>query len=134
VNDAVVREAHRLGALVQRVDGFDDEFPGDFITPAVHRAGTALILSVSTGGSPPLAALIRDRLAEQVDPIWPRLAETMLELRPRWLTGLPPAQRREVFHRAATAEAIEVFRAGGREALHRWLTQSADAPPQTENP
>jgi precorrin-2 dehydrogenase/sirohydrochlorin ferrochelatase len=127
VNDAVVREAQAIGALVQRVDGDDRQeclshsaTSGDFSTPAVHRDGT-VIVAVSTGGSPPLAAMIRDELAAQVDPVWSDMAEAMKMLRPLILQSADPEQRRKLFHRAATAEGVEVFRSSGVEGLKVWI-------------
>jgi len=119
VNDAVVAEAQARGILVQRVDG-DDERPGDFTTPAVHRDGP-LIIAVSTGGSPPLAAEIRDRLAERIDPIWPRLAEAMQQLRPLILQTFAPDVRPSIFRRAASPEGAEIFRARGLDGLKDWV-------------
>lgn len=122
VNDAVVRDAKRRGALVQRVDG-EDEPAGDFTTPAVHRDGSVLI-AVSTGGHPPLAAMIRDRLAENVDPIWPQMADALMGIRVELLDRFAPDRRREMFRRTASVEAMDVFRARGREGLKQWLTES----------
>jgi len=119
VNDAVVRDARSRGILVQRVDG-DETEPGDFTTPAVYRDGP-IVLAISTSGSPPLAAMIRDRLAEQVDPIWIKMAEAMKTLRPMILQSADADQRRKMFHRAASAEGIEVFRKGGVEGLKAWM-------------
>lgn len=123
VNDAVVRDARQQNVLVQRVDGQDDP-PGDFTTPAVHRDG-AVLIAVSTGGHPPLAAMIRDRLAGQIDPIWTEMADALMHIRAEMLDRLAPDQRRDVFRRAATAQAMDVLRARGREGLKKWLMGSA---------
>lgn len=128
VNDSVVRDAHARGLLVQRVDGDDrpdgpSNLPGDFSTPAVHRDGT-VIVAVSTGGSPPLAAMIRDELAKQFDPVWKDMAEAMKSLRPMILESADPETRRKRFHRAATPEGVEAFRSGGIEGLKAWMLET----------
>src|SRR5687767_9787584 len=93
VNAAIVRDAHRLGVLVNRADGDDGE-PGDFSVPAVLREGE-LVVTVSAGGAPALAATVRDRLRKTLDRRWVKMAEAMKDLRPR-ITGradLPAASR-----------------------------------------
>jgi siroheme synthase-like protein len=119
VNDAVVSDARERSILVQRVDG-DEDRPGDFSTPAVHRDGP-LTIAVSTGGSPPLAAEIRDRLAGQIDPIWPRLAEALQQLRPAILRRFAPEDRRAVFRKLASPDGVERFRTRGLDGLKEWV-------------
>src|SRR5689334_8021130 len=76
VNDAVVRDARAIGALVNRADATEDETGGDFSVPAVHRAGP-VTLAVATEGAPALAALVRDHFAERFDEAWRQMAEAM---------------------------------------------------------
>jgi len=47
VNDAIVRDARAIGALVCRAD-VDEDNAGDFATPAMLREG-ALLITVSSG-------------------------------------------------------------------------------------
>jgi precorrin-2 dehydrogenase/sirohydrochlorin ferrochelatase len=123
VNAAVIAEARRVGALVSRADADADE-PGDFATPATARQGD-LMLTVSTGGAPALAALVRDRLVNQVDPAWPAMAAAMKALRPRVLaSGWPIERRRDAFRTLATDQAFEVLRAGGMEGVWEWLVRA----------
>ena len=62
VNLEVVKEANRLGVLVNSADAPE---AGDFVTPSVIRRG-ALCLSVTTGGSSPmLSARISRELEER---------------------------------------------------------------------
>src|SRR4029078_4544720 len=65
VNDMVVRDARVEGALVCRSDS-DREHPGDFAPPAAIRRG-AVLVSVSAGGNPALAAKMRDALERAVE-------------------------------------------------------------------
>jgi precorrin-2 dehydrogenase/sirohydrochlorin ferrochelatase len=121
VNDAVVRDAHERGALVCRADVDDDEpaARGDFITPAKLVRGPVTI-TVSAGGSPALAAAIRDELARQFDARWAMLAAAMQTLRPliRQNPRLSPDQRRQIFRELAGADAMEVVAAGETELNH----------------
>ncbi len=128
VNDAVVAEARKRGIWVQRGDGEEDE-PGDFISPALLRCGP-IIVAVSAGGSPALAAGLRDALAGTVTDEWVKLAEALKQLRPRIKqSGLPISRRREIFRTLATNEAAVVLQSDGMAGLRKWLREKfADLP------
>jgi len=121
VNDSVVRDARGRGILVSRADA-DEKDPGDFTVPAAWRNGP-VTLAVSAGGSPTLAATLRDRLAGQWDPRWTRMAEVMAWVRPRLRDAatIAPTLRREILRDLATDEAIEVLGTGGVQALVDWV-------------
>ena len=59
VNLAVARDAHDRGRLVTVVDAPDE---GNCTSPATHREGD-LVIAVSAGGVPPVAARVRDCIA-----------------------------------------------------------------------
>lgn len=119
VNDAVVRDARRLGVLVNRADS-DDAEPGDFATPAKFQRG-AVIVTVSAG-SAALSAAIRDDLERRLDARWIAMADAMRSLRPAILaSGLTPALRTRIFRELAVEEAMAVLESGGVEALFAWL-------------
>jgi precorrin-2 dehydrogenase / sirohydrochlorin ferrochelatase len=121
VNEAVVAESRNHGILVQRVDGEDSEEPADFITPAILRCGP-ITVAVSAGGSPALAAGLRDALAGAVTDDWVKLAEALKQLRPRIkASGLPIVRRREIFRALATTEAATALANGGMGELINWL-------------
>ena len=121
VNDAVVRDARSRGVLVSRADA-DEQDPGDFTVPAKWRSGPAT-LAVSAGGSPTLAAMVRDRLAEKWDPRWTRMAEVMAWVRPRLRDAatIAPTLRREILRDLASDEAVEVLGTGGVKELVDWM-------------
>jgi siroheme synthase-like protein len=120
VNDAVVAEARQRGIWVQRGDGEEIE-PGDFISPALLRCGP-ITVAVSAGGSPALAAGLRDALAGSVTDDWVKMAEAMKQLRPRIKEcGLPISRRREIFRALATNEAATALKSGGMTGLRDWL-------------
>ena len=63
VNARVGEDARRERILVNIAD---DGAHGDFVTPAVHRSGE-LLMAVSAGGVPTVAARIRDALGDRFD-------------------------------------------------------------------
>jgi precorrin-2 dehydrogenase/sirohydrochlorin ferrochelatase len=83
VNAAVVREARQRGVLVSVVDAPDE---GDFTLPALLRRGDLTVSVATGGGSPALAALLRDRLADQLGPEWATVLEVTAALRQKRLT------------------------------------------------
>jgi siroheme synthase-like protein len=121
VNDAVVRDARARGALVCRADADDEKF-GDFTVPAKWRSGPVTV-AVSAGGSPSLAAMIRDRLESRWDARWTRMAEVLAWLRPRLrdAAAVAPALRRDILRDLATDEAVEVLGAAGVKGLTDWV-------------
>jgi precorrin-2 dehydrogenase/sirohydrochlorin ferrochelatase len=83
VNAAVVREARQRGVLVNAVDAPDE---GDFTLPAILRRGNLTVSVATAGGSPALAAVVRDRLADQLGPEWATVLEIAAALRQKRLT------------------------------------------------
>jgi precorrin-2 dehydrogenase/sirohydrochlorin ferrochelatase len=121
VNDAVVRDAHARGALVCRAD-VDEENAGDFSTPAMLRDG-AMLITVSSGGSPALSAMIRDRIKQSLDPRWTKMADAMQLLRPKLRGSLAPARRKAAFVELCSDEALRQLQEHGLDGLQRWLSE-----------
>jgi len=123
-NDAVVRDAKALNLLVCRSDN-DEDISGDFATPAVIRHDP-LLVTISTGGSPALAAKIRDALEKSIDPRWIAMSGAMQTLRPkiRAIASLAPSRRKEIFRALASDEAIDTVQSDGMQGLLRWLQQN----------
>lgn len=90
VNAAVVVDARKYGVLVNDAS---DAPRGDFITPAVHRAGDLTVTVDSAGLSPSFTARIRDELAVQFDARYARAAATLGALRQRVLAVVPLERR-----------------------------------------
>lgn len=63
LNAQIARDARACGKLVNVVDAPE---LGNFITPAVHRAGE-IVVAVSAGGVPNAAARIRDSIGRMLD-------------------------------------------------------------------
>ena len=112
VNDAVVRDATARGLLVNRADA-DDANPGDFATPAMFRQGSVAV--TVSAGSPALSAVIRDRLRDNWDPRWTRMAEAMQSMRPQIVAdpALSPDRRAAMFRWLATEEALAIMEKEG---------------------
>jgi precorrin-2 dehydrogenase/sirohydrochlorin ferrochelatase len=120
VNAAVVRDARQRGALVSRADAEEDA-PGDFTSPASFRDGPACV-AVSAGGSPAVAALIRDGLRDRWDSRWRDLAEAAAALRPVLLRSpLDADSRRAALRDLASEEAMAVLERGSVSDLFDWL-------------
>ncbi len=121
INESVVTDARRRGALVCRADA-DEQSPGDFVTPAMSEQGP-IIVTVSTAGNPALAARVRDELAARFDPSWTALAAAMGILRPRILhaSGREPQRRPAIFRDLASDAAARAAVDGGADALWTWL-------------
>lgn len=120
VNANVVREAKQRGIWVNRADGED----GDFTTPAAMREGE-LVVTVSAGGNPAVAAAIRDEIRATLDERWVRMAGAMGELRPKivGMDHLAQERRGEILRALATAEALEVLERGGVAGAWTWLSE-----------
>lgn len=119
INAAVAREARRRGIPVNVADAPEE---GDFALPAVFRRGEITVAVGTGGGSPALAALLRDRLAAEVGPEWETLLAIAAALRRKGLTpSREPAYNFEVLRRLL-AEGVSARVAGGdAEGVDRLL-------------
>lgn len=78
LNRRVAADARALGVLLCDAD---EPLAGDFSLPATYRAGR-LMFTVSTGGAAPgVAVWLRDRLAQQVDPLLADWLDLLAECR-----------------------------------------------------
>jgi len=83
VNRQVVEEARRQKIFCLSASDPDQ---GDFTLPCVLRRGPLTLTVATDGGSPGLAILIRDRLAEEVPDSWGLAVEIIAAVRQKWLT------------------------------------------------
>ena len=121
INDAIVRDARARNIFVTRADT-DDDLPGDFLTPAQFTRGPVSI--AVSAASPALSVMIRDHLASTWNPAWTALAQAMIELRPE-IKNLPDeSQRRALFRKLATQEAMDILTTSGLPALRTWIERS----------
>ena len=128
---AGLRSVGLCSLLVCRADSTDDgEAEGDFSTPAAFRDDD-VVVTVSTGGSPTLAAALRDHLRSVTDARWAAMARAMRELRPRAIGQYTGDARRAVLRDMASAPAMEALGARGVEGLWAWLRQRHPSPDVT---
>ena len=119
VNEQVVADARQRGVLVSRADDGD---AGDFVTPARFQEGEVIV--TVTAGSPALAVVIRDELAQRIDRRHLQMAHAMRELRPGIVgSGLAPERRAAVFRDLASDEAMNALDANKVEGLRGWIRQ-----------
>jgi siroheme synthase-like protein len=128
VNRRIVEDAAAAGALVSRAD-HDPDGRGDFSLPALHRDGS-LLISVSTGHSPALAAAVRDAVARELDPAYAKLATYSDELRVRLhgMASVPPEERRRLLRLLASPAALDLTREADIEVLWHWLLRQHRGP------
>jgi siroheme synthase-like protein len=121
INRQVVADAQKMGAWVSSTS---DPDAGDFTLPAVWKSGP-LVLTVSTsGGSPALAAALRDRAARSLGPAAAGLAALLVELRPMVLDRLAdPRARQRVFREWADPQWLSLWTEQGPDAVRQALRQ-----------
>src|SRR5262249_29031317 len=104
VSQAVFRDAHAAGALVNTAD---QPSLCDFIMPAVVRRGD-IAIAISTGGaSPGLAARLRQKIARLIGPEYGQLAQLLARSRPQILKRLPdPAERKALQYRILDSDIM----------------------------
>ena len=115
LNARITADARRVGAWVNAADQPED---CDFFVPAVATSGD-IVVAVGTGGaSPALAGLIRDKAAEALGTDIGEFAAALADIRillQRTVDSL--ARRGAILKRLASAETLDAFRSGGRQAL-----------------
>jgi precorrin-2 dehydrogenase len=121
VNRQVVADARRRGIWVCSSSDPDE---GDFTIPAVWNSGP-LVVSVSTSGaSPALASVLRDRAAAALGPAAAGLAEILAELRPLVLDRVVDHRTRQrIFREWADPRWLSLWTEQGPEAVHHALRE-----------
>lgn len=110
VNAQVMQDAQALGILACDVSTPED---GDFVSLAVLRRGD-LTLTVSTGGgSPTLAAIVREDLAAHYGPEWEQITGIISSLRTDIQTIGDERARRRAVRRILADEQVRALLAQG---------------------
>ncbi len=115
VNGAAAKAAKDAGAWVNRAD---DPEAGDFHVPALLTRGDVSVAVATGGGSPALAAWLRDRVGEALPEETARLAAICTNLR----EALPEGRRKEasaLFGRLFASEGARALLEGDEEAARR---------------
>lgn len=123
VNERVCELCRAAGIPVNRAD-HEGGAGSTFTVPAVARAGPLAVM-VSAGGSPAIAARLRDVIAHEVLPKWAEFAEVATEVRRDILNQsvIAPAARQAIFRTLASADAQAAYAQGGRRSLLSLLSQ-----------
>ena len=126
VNRRVVLDAGAAGIWVNSAS---EPESGDFSVPAVWRDGP-IALSVSTSGaSPALAALLRDRASAAIGPGAAVLANVLMDLRRDLLASVAdPSERRRLLASWADPSWLEMAEDRGREAVEAALKATVPRP------
>jgi precorrin-2 dehydrogenase/sirohydrochlorin ferrochelatase len=111
VNAEVTRNAQAQSLLVLCAD---DPDAGNFVSAAQITRGD-LVLTVSTGGgSPTLAAVLRERLEAEFGPEWAELVKLVSRQREFVKTNLDEAERKAAVRRAIEDEEVHRLLLDGR--------------------
>ncbi len=125
INRQVVADAKRRGIWVNSAS---DPGEGDFTLPAVWRDGPLTLTVSTTGASPALSTLLRDRAAEALGPAAAGLATLLAELRPMVLAKIAdPQPRRLLFESWADPRWLDLWNTKGPEAVRTSLIRSLEA-------
>ncbi len=112
VNAQAMQDAQAQNILACDVSAPDSS---DFVSPSVLRRG-GLTLTVSTnGGSPTLAAAVREDLAAQYGPEWEGLTETIGSLRADIQGAGDERARRQAVRRVLADTQVRTLLAQGRD-------------------
>jgi siroheme synthase-like protein len=117
VNEAVARDALARGLLVTVADA---PASGNYVTPAVHRAGD-VVVAVVAGGVPAAASRIRDAIARTIDARYADAVRELSAVRERLLAGGQRSRWREASAALVDAEFCARVESGRlHEELAPW--------------
>lgn len=106
-NRAVAEEAEKLSIWCSQSD---QPQHSDFSLPAVLRRGDLTVAVSTGGGSPAMAALLRDEIAEAVPDSWGKAVEIIAAIRRKWLTEHTEVQyNQEVLRNLLDKELIPLI-------------------------
>jgi len=110
LNRTVAADARELGVWCNMATEPD---LGSFIVPSVFERG-ALTIAISTSGlSPAIAKLLRQKLELEIGPEWDLFIQLLGELRERFKSGgVPEKEGRRIFSRLAALPIPEWLRQG----------------------
>jgi len=120
VNERVFREATEEGIPVNVVD---DPAHSSFIVPSIVEKKDLLVAVSTSGRSPALARLIREKLEREIGPEYPRLLDLLGKVREKVLPlGLGQRKNQKIFRRLLGEDLAALVREKkGRELDRRLL-------------
>lgn len=112
VNARVVDDANGAGILVNGADAPED---GSFITPALVRRGDLMLTVTTSGGSPTLAAVVREQLEAEYGAEWDAVAELFGRIREQIkAVGATEAERTDAVRRLLQDSHLRAMLKEGR--------------------
>ena len=124
VNARVVADAKARGIWVNSAS---DPENGDFILPAVRRAGRIEIAVGTQGAAPALAARIADEMQTQLDTSWLVLVDFLAGLREDIKQRVPPGVRPDLLRRLSEPAWADRIREVGAPETYRAMRALVDA-------
>jgi precorrin-2 dehydrogenase/sirohydrochlorin ferrochelatase len=122
VNRAVADEARRRGILCCCAE---QPQQADFALPAVLRRGPLAVAVSTGGGSPALAGLLRDQLAERLPENWGLGVEIIAAVRRKWLTEKLSSQyTQQVLRKFWEDQLLPTLAQGNAEAVDQLLRET----------
>lgn len=110
LNEVLQQRARELGILVNRAD---QPGGGDFQVPGEARRGDVRVFLSTSGRSPALAKLLRQRIDEVLEEDWEGYLEVLEGVRMRLKEqGLSPSQRSDFWRQFPSPEAWQALRVG----------------------
>lgn len=107
INQSVANEAAKLSIWCCRSDRSRRT---DFTLPAILRRGDLTITVSTGGGSPAMAALLRNKISEKVPDSWGIAVEIIAAIRRKWLTEHSEFQyNQEILHNLLDQELIPLI-------------------------
>ncbi len=119
VNTAVAADARAAGIPVNVADAPE---AGDFSLPALLQRGALTVAVSTTGNSPALAALVRDRLSRVLGPEWATVVEIAAALRQKKLTRQPEVEYNSwILHQLLEGDLPSLIAGGSAARIDRLL-------------
>jgi len=130
VNRQVVADARAAGVWVGSAS---EPEMGDFKIPAIWRKGPVTLTVSTSGASPALAVVLRDRAAQAIGPAAVGLTALLEEIRPLVRARVTdPETRRRLLSEYAEPQWLDLWSSQGPEAVRRRLLErleDAERPP-----
>ncbi|MCS7253959.1 MAG: bifunctional precorrin-2 dehydrogenase/sirohydrochlorin ferrochelatase [Armatimonadota bacterium] len=121
INRRVAEDARSLRMLVNVADDIN---LCTFIMPAILRRGLITISVDTSGASPALAAILRDKIASDITEEYEALAQMLLDMRDELKTAISEPQRRtEALREAIQRGILQLLTDGDMDAAAKLLHQ-----------
>jgi precorrin-2 dehydrogenase / sirohydrochlorin ferrochelatase len=122
INERVFREATANRIPVNVVD---DPAHSSFIVPSIVHKKDLLVAVSTSGRSPALARLLRQKLEREIGPEYPRFLSLLGRVRKKVLSrGLGPRENQRIFRRLVKDDLLPLIRGKKRRELDQRLRRA----------